>query len=58
MKWVANLSDNNGKLTFLVNVEKIWAMHNNPMSKLQLVVIRESFQSLVSQVKSECSNKF
>jgi hypothetical protein len=58
MQWVANLNDNNGKLAFLVNAEKIWAMHNNPMFKLQPIVIWESFQSLISQVKLECSNKF
>jgi hypothetical protein len=58
MKWVANLNDNNEQLAFLMNAEKIWAMHNNPMSKLQPVVIQESFQILISQVKSKCSNKF
>ncbi len=58
MQWVVNLNDNNRKLAFLVNAEKSWAMHNNPMFELQLVVIRESFQSLISQVKLECSNKF
>jgi hypothetical protein len=58
MKWVANLNDNNEKVAFLMNVEKIWAMHNNPMSKLQPVVTQKSFQSLISQAKSKCSSKF
>jgi hypothetical protein len=54
MKWVANLNDNNEQLAFLVNGEKIWAMHNDPLFKLQTIVTQKSFQSLISQMKSEC----
>jgi hypothetical protein len=43
MKWVANLNDNNEQLAFLVNGEKIWAMHNDPLSKLQTIVIQRIF---------------
>jgi len=58
MKWVANLNDNNEQLAFHVNGEKFWAMHNDPLSKLQTIVIQESIQSLISQMKSECLGKF
>jgi hypothetical protein len=41
-----------------MNGEKIWAMHNDPLSKLQTIVTQKSFQSLISQMKLECSSKF
>jgi hypothetical protein len=33
LKWVANLNDSNETLVFIVNNEKIWAMHMDPISK-------------------------
>jgi hypothetical protein len=58
MKWVVDLNDNNEQLAYFVNGEKIWATHNDPLSKLQIVLTQESFQSLISQMKSECLGKF
>jgi hypothetical protein len=34
MKWVVDLNDSNEQLAFLVNNEKLWGMHNNPMFKV------------------------
>jgi hypothetical protein len=34
MKWVVDLNDSNEQLAFLVNDEKLWGMHNNPMFKV------------------------
>jgi hypothetical protein len=47
MKWVANLNDSTNYLVFIVNGDKLWAMHNDPISKVQIVVIRDSFQNLI-----------
>lgn len=37
---------------------EILGHHNDPLSKLQTIVIQESIQSLISQMKSECLGKF
>ncbi len=58
MKWVAELNDFSEHLAFIVNGDKLWAMHNDPILKLRIVVIKDSFQSLISQLKSKCSSKF
>jgi len=34
MKWVANLNDSNEQFFFIVNGEKLWAMHNDLVLKL------------------------
>jgi hypothetical protein len=34
MKWVANLNDSSDKFVFIVNGEKLWAMHNDSIFKL------------------------
>jgi hypothetical protein len=39
MKWVADLNDNSEQLASLVKGEKIYAMHNDPLAKLQTIVI-------------------
>jgi hypothetical protein len=57
MKWVAYLNDSNEQLVNIVNGEKLWAMHNDLVLKLRIVVIQDSFQILISRMKIECSNK-
>jgi hypothetical protein len=57
MKWVAYLNDSNEQFIFIVNGEKLWVMHNDQVLKLRIVVIRNSFQILISQMKAKCSNK-
>jgi hypothetical protein len=34
MKWVADLNDSSDQLVFIVNGEKLWAMHNDSILKL------------------------
>jgi hypothetical protein len=34
MEWVVDLNDSNNQLAFIVNGEKLWAMSNNPISKV------------------------
>jgi hypothetical protein len=59
MQWVAKLNDSNEQCAFIVNGEKFWDMHSiDLISKVWKVLIQESFQTLISQVKLECSNKF
>ncbi len=59
MQWVANMNDSNEQRAFIVNGEKFYAMHNiDLISKVWKVVIWESCQTLISQVKLECSSKF
>jgi hypothetical protein len=58
MKWVANLNDSNEQLAFIVNGDKLWAMHNDQVSKVRIVVTQDTFRSLISQVKLQCSHKF
>ncbi len=41
-----------------MNGHKLWAMHNDPILKVRTIVTQDSFQSPISQVKLECSNKF
>lgn len=55
MKWVANLNDPSEQLAFIMNNEKLWAMHKDPMSKVQTIVIQDSFLTLISKLKLECS---
>jgi hypothetical protein len=43
MKWVVNLNDFNEELVFIVNGEKLWAMHNDPILKLRIIVIQIFF---------------
>jgi hypothetical protein len=56
MKWVTNLNDSNEQLAFIVNGDKCWAMHNDPVLKVMTIVTQDSFQSLISQVKLKCSS--
>jgi hypothetical protein len=39
MQWVANLKDSNEQRAFIMNGEKLWAMHNNLVSKVWKIVI-------------------
>ncbi len=55
MKWVANLNDSSEQLAFIVNGDKLWAMHNELVLKVRTILIQDSFQSLISQWL-ECSN--
>jgi hypothetical protein len=41
-----------------VNGDKLWAMYNDPISKVKIIVTQDSFQSLISHVKLECLSKF
>ncbi len=54
---MAYLNDSNEQLVNIVNGEKLWAMHNDLVLKLRIVVIQDSFQILISRTKIECSNK-
>jgi hypothetical protein len=55
---MVDLNDLNEQLAFIVNGEKIWAMHNNLVpSKVRIVVIQDFFQILILQMKLKCSNK-
>ncbi len=38
-KWVANLNDSSEQLAFIVSGDKLWAMHNNQVSKVKTIVI-------------------
>jgi hypothetical protein len=40
MKWVAKLNDSSEHLAFIVNGDKLWAMHNDPISKVRTLVIK------------------
>jgi hypothetical protein len=40
-----------------VNNEKLWAMHNDPISKMWIVVTWNFFQTLISKMKSKFSSK-
>jgi hypothetical protein len=57
MNWVVNLNDPNEQFAFIMNNEKLWAMCKDPMSKVQTIVIQDSFQILISKLKLECSKK-
>ncbi len=54
---MANLNDLNETLSFIVNNEKIEAMHMDLISKQWTFVIQDSFQILISKVKFKCLNK-
>jgi hypothetical protein len=54
LKWVANMNGSNETLAFIVNNDKIWAMHMDPISKQQIVVTLNSYQTLIYKVKLEC----
>ncbi len=54
MKWVVDLNDYSEKNAFIVNNEKLWAMHNDPISKVRTIVTWNFFQTLISKVKLEC----
>jgi hypothetical protein len=54
---VVDLNDYNEQNVFIVNYEKLWAMHNDPISKVQIIVIWNFFQTSISKVKLECSSK-
>jgi len=56
-KWVVDLNDYNGQFTFIVNNETLQAMHNDPISKVQTIVIPIFFQILIFKVKLKCSSK-
>jgi hypothetical protein len=43
MKWVVDLNDFNEELVFIMNGEKLWAMHNDPILKLRTIVTQNSF---------------
>ncbi len=45
MKWVANLNDSSEKFVFIVNGEKLWAMHNDSILKLRIIVTQNYFQT-------------
>ncbi len=57
MKWVVDLNDYNEQNAFIVNNEKLWAMHNDPISKMWIVVTWNFFQTLISKMKSKFSSK-
>jgi hypothetical protein len=40
MKWVANLNDYSEYFYFIVNGDKLWAMHNDIVSKVRTLVSR------------------
>jgi hypothetical protein len=58
MKWEVELNDFSEHLAFIVNGDTFWAMHNDPISKVRTIVTKDSFQSLISQVKSKCLGEF
>jgi len=54
LKWVADMNDSNETLAFIVNNEKIWAMHMDPISKQWIVVTLDTYRTLIYKVKLEC----
>jgi hypothetical protein len=54
---VVDLNDYNEQIFFIMNNGKLWAMHNDPISKVQIIVIWNFFQTLITKVKLECSSK-
>ncbi len=54
LKWVADMNDSNETLAFIINNEKIWAMHMDPILKQWIVVIQDSYQTFIYKVKLEC----
>ncbi len=54
---MANLNDSNETLAFIVDNEKIEAMHMDPISKQWTFVTQDSYQILIFNVKSRCLNK-
>ncbi len=54
LKWVANMNDSNETIVFIVNNEKIWAMHMDPISKQRTIVTQGSYQTLIYKMKLEC----
>jgi hypothetical protein len=51
-KWVVDLNGNSEQFTFIVNNEKLRAMHNDPISKVQTIVIPNfNFQGEVKMFK-------
>jgi len=48
------MNDSNKTLAFIVNNEKIWAMHMDPISKQWIVATLDTYQTLIYKVKLEC----
>jgi hypothetical protein len=45
MKWMADLNDSSEKFVFILNGEKLLAMHNDSILKVRTVVIQNYFQT-------------
>jgi hypothetical protein len=56
-KWVVDLNDCSEQFTFIVNNEKLQVVHNDPISKVQTIVIPIFFQILISKLKLKFSSK-
>jgi hypothetical protein len=48
------MNDSNETIVFIVNNEKIWAMHMDPISKQRTIVTQDSYQTLIYKMKLEC----
>jgi hypothetical protein len=48
------MNDSNETIVFIVNNEKIWAMHMDPISKQRTIVTQGSYQTLIYKMKLEC----
>jgi hypothetical protein len=51
MKWMAKLNDSSEHLAFIMNGDKLWAMHNDTISKIRIVVIKALQQKVSMYAK-------